>query len=66
MTITRKRYIIRGNRRMLSVRYGIGWSHGRPDGGAVLKTEVSWRNINGVWINWPTGSVWLLFRRPSW
>lgn len=64
--MSKRRYVIRSNRRMLCARLGLGLSHATATGGAVLKTDASWRNVNGIWINWPTGSVWLLFRRPSW
>lgn len=64
-TTLHRRYIIHYPRRMLSVRYGVGLSYARPGGGPILKEDKSLRHVNGIWINWPTGSVWLLFRRPS-
>lgn len=63
--MVRKRYVLKFNRKMLCARYGLGWSYATETGGAVLKTEVSWKNINGIWINWPAGCIFLLFRRPS-
>lgn len=62
---TRRRYVIHFPRRMLCVRYGVGLAYAKPDGGPVLKTEKHLRDVNGIWVNWPTGSLWLLFRRPS-
>lgn len=43
--------------------YAVGWSHALPGGHCVLRGEASWRTINGVWLSWPRGQVWLLFRR---
>jgi hypothetical protein len=43
--------------------YGVHWSHATKTGGAVLLDEVSWRNINGIWIGTPGRRIWLLFRR---
>lgn len=57
--------IVTADRPMLGVRYGIGLSHGRRGGGPVLRTEASWRTVNGLWINTPRGACWLLFRRWS-
>jgi hypothetical protein len=62
----KKKYFIFHKRSMLCAPYGVGWSYAEANGGCVLKTEVSWRKINGVCINTPWWACWLLFRRPSW
>ncbi len=59
----RCRHFIYHPRRNRCLRYGIGLSYARPGGGPLLKEDTSIRHINGIWINWPTGSLWLLFRR---
>jgi len=41
------------------------WSHAGPGGKLLLKTEVSWRNINGFAVNTPWCCVWIHFRRFS-
>jgi hypothetical protein len=63
--MTRRRYIVRFHRRMRGFRYGVGLSYARPGGGPLLKEDKSLRHVNGIWINWPTGALWLLFRRAS-
>lgn len=63
--MSRRRYIIRSDGSMRAVRYGVGLSYARPDGGPLMRWDKKrLRDVNGIWINWPTGSVWLLFRRP--
>lgn len=42
---------------------GIHWSHATKSGGAVLREDVGWRNINGVWIGIPRHRWFILFRR---
>lgn len=39
------------------------WSHAGPGGVLLLKSEVSWRNINGIAINTLWFAAWLRFRR---
>lgn len=58
----RRRYVIRSRRRMLGVRYGVGLLCARP-GDSPFKKRL--RSVNGIWISYPAGSVWLLFRHPS-
>lgn len=62
----RRRYIIRSDGSILGVRYGVGLHYGRPDGGPLMRWDKKrLRDVNGIWVNWPTGALWLLFRRPS-
>lgn len=63
--ILKRKYFIYYPRRMLCARYGVGWSYAEKDGAPVLRWEISWRKINGIWINTPRWACWLLFRRPS-
>lgn len=43
--------------------YGIHWSHANERGGPVLREDVSWRNINGIWIGVPKHRLFIFFRR---
>lgn len=61
----RKRHLVYISRTNYMLRYGIGISHSGPGGAPIHRDHTSWRTINGVWVNWPSGQVWLLFRRPS-
>jgi hypothetical protein len=47
----------------LMLRLGIGPIYAEKNGGLVLKTEVYWKKISGVWINTKWGCVWIKFRR---
>lgn len=42
---------------------GLHWTHATKSGGAVLRSEVSWKNINGVWIGTPKHRLFIMFRR---
>lgn len=42
---------------------GLHWLHAGPKGKVLLKTEVSWRNINGILIRTPDHQLFLHFRR---
>ena len=43
-------------------RYGPRLAHAHPGAGPVLKTEVSWRTVSGIYLNTPWGQAWLYFR----
>ncbi len=49
-------------RRYFQLRLGIGLAHANRDGGPVLRDQVSWRTIAGIWINTPWGCVWVKSR----
>jgi len=51
------------NRRAIYANYGIGFCYAEKNGFAVLKTEKSFRKINGFYINTGRGCVWVIFRR---
>lgn len=51
--------------RYILLRLGIGFSHALPGGHACLRDQVSWRTVNGLWINTRWGIAWLLFRRAA-
>lgn len=63
--MTGRRHVIYYPRRSRVLRYGVGLSHGDANGHPVPLSEATWRTVNGIWINCPRGSLWLLFRRPS-
>lgn len=44
-------------------KYGVFPSYAAKGGGPVLKTEKSWRKINGIYISTKWKHVWILFRR---
>jgi hypothetical protein len=60
-----KRYFITYPESMLGVRYGVGFSRATKSGGPVSKYAMSWKDINGIWINTEWRCFWILFRRPS-
>jgi hypothetical protein len=41
----------------------INWVHGEPGGGPVLKTEASWRTINGIVVRTRNSQTFLHWRR---
>lgn len=41
----------------------LAWNYARPNGGPVLKTEKSWRHINGVLFRVGQSTTWVTFRR---
>jgi hypothetical protein len=47
----------------IMLRRGVGIFYSEPNGGMVLKHEVHWTKISGIWVNTRWGSVWLRFRR---
>ena len=54
--------IIRHNRNLL-VEPGFHWLHSGNGGSAVLKTDVSWRNIAGIIIATESSVTFVYFRR---
>lgn len=53
----------RGIPRMVGDGRRIGFMHAHKGGVPVLKTESSWRTVNGVYLNTKWGWVCVLFRR---
>lgn len=53
----------RGRRLMVGDGRTVGLMHSHKGGVPVLKTEASWRTINGVYANTRWGYVSFLFRR---
>lgn len=41
----------------------VGFMHAHKGGAPVLKTEASWRTVNGVYVNTKWGWLRVLFRR---
>lgn len=41
----------------------VGFMHAHKDGAPVLRSESSWRTINGVYVNTKWGWLRVLFRR---
>jgi hypothetical protein len=50
-------------KRYIMIPLGMGPIYAEKDGGMVLKTEVNWTKISGIWINTSKGCLWLQFRR---
>jgi hypothetical protein len=57
-----KRHVILA-RPTVMLHKGLGFSHAHKGGRLVLKGQTSFYTMNGVWINTPWFSLWLLFRR---
>jgi hypothetical protein len=47
----------------IMLRLGVGPIYAEKGGGLVLKTDVSWKKLSGLWINTPKGCVWIYLRR---
>jgi hypothetical protein len=59
--------VVPKGKRSIMLRLGVGPSYAEKGGGPVLKTEVSWRKLNGFWVNTKWGCYWILLRRAgSW
>jgi hypothetical protein len=41
----------------------IAWNHATANGGPVLKTDVGWRNVNGILFRLGGAVTWVTFRR---
>lgn len=57
--------IVPHGKRYIMLPLGVGVTYAEKNGGLVLKTETTWRKINGIWINTNRGCLWLQFRRIS-
>lgn len=54
--------IVPRGRRTRLLPLGPGLAHARADGGPVLRSEVGWRTVAGIYLNTPWGCVWVMTR----